>query len=87
MDSSLLILLVVVAGFFLWRQSKNKEKAQAANERLERDTRMYRNIKAGMREYHFRERDNNFWKAKDGELLFETPICQPSTSATRLRAA
>jgi hypothetical protein len=72
MDSSLLILLVVVAGFFLWRQSKNKEKAQAANERLERDTRMYRNIKAGMREYHFRERDNNFWKAKDGELLFET---------------
>jgi hypothetical protein len=72
MDSSLLILLVVVARFFLWRQSKNKEKAQAANERLERDTRMYRSIKAGMWEYHFRERDNNFWKAKDGELLFAT---------------
>jgi hypothetical protein len=72
MDSSLLILLGIVAGFFLWRQLKNKEKAQAASERLERDTRMYRNIKAGMREYHFRERDNNFRKAKDGELLFET---------------
>src|SRR4051794_13930657 len=72
MDSSLLILLVVVAGFFLWRQTENREKAQAANERLERDTRTYRNIKSGMREYHFRDKDNKFWKAKDGELLFET---------------
>ena len=72
MDWSLVVVLALVGAFFLWRQSKNKEKAQAANERLERDTRLYRNIKAGMREYHFRERENNFRKAKDGELLFET---------------
>jgi len=25
-----------------------------------------------MREYHFREREQDFWKAKEGELLFET---------------
>src|ERR1700761_8496834 len=25
-----------------------------------------------MREYHFREREQDFWRAKDGELLFET---------------
>ena len=40
MDWSILIVLALVGAFFLWRQSKNKEKAQAANERLERDTRM-----------------------------------------------
>jgi len=72
MDWSLLIVLALVGVFFLWRQSKNTEKAKAANERLERDTRLYRNIKAGMREYHWRERENDFWRAKDGELLFET---------------
>jgi hypothetical protein len=72
MDWSILAVLALAGAFLLWRQSKNKEKAQAANERLERDTHMYRNMKAGMREYHFRDRDNNFWKAKDGELLFQT---------------
>ena len=72
MDWSLLLVLALVGVFFLWRQSKNTEKAKAANERLERDTRLYRNIKAGMREYHWRERENDFWRAKDGELLFET---------------
>jgi hypothetical protein len=25
-----------------------------------------------MREYHWRERENDFWRAKGGELLFET---------------
>lgn len=72
MDWSVLLVLGLVGVFFLWRQSKNTEKAKAANERLERDTRLYRNIKAGMREYHWRERENEFWRAKDGELLFET---------------
>ncbi|MBR1154275.1 hypothetical protein [Bradyrhizobium sp. JYMT SZCCT0428] len=36
------------------------------------DTRLYRNIKAGIREYQFREREQDFSRAKDGELLFET---------------
>ena len=72
MDWTLVVVLVLAGVFFLWRQSKNTEKAKAANERLERDTRLYRNIKAGMREYHFREREQDFWRAKDGELLFET---------------
>lgn len=72
MDWTLVVVLALAGVFFLWRQSKNTEKAKAANERLERDTRLYRNIKAGMREYHFREREQDFWRAKDGELLFET---------------
>ncbi|MGQ2185255.1 hypothetical protein ACT4MK_18150 [Bradyrhizobium barranii] len=73
MDWTLVVVLVLAGGFFLWRQSKNAEKAKAANERLERDTRLYRNIKTGMREYHFRQREKDYhWDAKDGELLFET---------------
>jgi hypothetical protein len=72
MDWILVVVLVLAGVFFLWRQSKNTEKAKAANERLERDTRLYRNIKTGMREYQFREREQDFWRAKDGELLFET---------------
>jgi hypothetical protein len=72
MDWTLVVVLALAGVFFLWRQSKNTEKAKAANERLERDTRLYRNIKAGMREYHWRERENDFWRSKDGELLFET---------------
>jgi hypothetical protein len=73
MDWTLVVVLVLAGVFFLGRrQSKNTEKAKAANERLERDTRLHRNIKAGMREYHFREREQEFWRAKDGKLLFET---------------
>ena len=72
MDWMLVVVLALAGIFLLWRQSKNAEKAKAANERLERDTRLYRNIKAGMREYHWRQRENDFWGAKDGELLFET---------------
>ncbi len=72
MDWTLIVMLVLAGGFFLWRQSKNTEKAEAAKERLERDTRLYRNVKAGMREYHFRQREHDFSEAKDGELLFET---------------
>jgi hypothetical protein len=72
MDWSLLMLLAVAGGFLLWRQSKNEEAAKVASARLENDTRLYRNIKSGMREYHFREREKDFWKAKNGELLFET---------------
>ena len=32
----------------------------------------YQHIKTGMREHNWRERDNDFWRAKDGERLFET---------------
>jgi hypothetical protein len=72
MDWSLVVVLTLVGAFFLWRHSKNTEAAKVANERLERDTRLYQRIKEGMREYHFREREKDFWRAKDGELLFET---------------
>lgn len=72
MDWSLWALLMVGGGFLLWRQSKNTKAAEVANERLQKDNRLYQRIKEGMREYHWRDRDNKFWKAKDGELLFET---------------
>jgi len=72
MDWSLIVVLALVGGFFLWRQSKNAERAKVATDRLESDTRLYQNIKTGMREYNFRERNERFWEAKDRQLLFET---------------
>jgi hypothetical protein len=41
-------------------------------EERRKDTKLYQHIKTGMREYHCRERRKNFWRAKSGELLFET---------------
>lgn len=73
MDWSVLLLLALVGGFCLWRNARNEEVAKVATDRLKRDTRLYQNIKAGMREYNWRERDNrDFWRAKHGQLLFET---------------
>ena len=74
MDWSLITVLVLVGGFFLWRQSKGAETAKAATARLARDTKLYRRIKEGMREYHWRGREQTFSSrsAKTGELLFET---------------
>jgi hypothetical protein len=73
MDWSLLLVLAIGGGVLLWRQSKNEEAAKVANERLKKDNRLYQNIKTGMREYHWRERENrDFWHAKNGQLLFET---------------
>jgi hypothetical protein len=71
MDWSLLLVLAIGGGFLLWRPSRNAEAAKVANERLERDNRLYQHIKTGMRAYHWREREQNFWKAKHGELQFE----------------
>ncbi|WP_316198736.1 hypothetical protein [Bradyrhizobium sp. SZCCHNS2002] len=72
MDWSLLIVLAIGGGFFLWQRSKNEKAAVAANARLDRDTKLYDNIKAGMREYNWRERDQPLWKAKHLEKVFET---------------
>ena len=73
MDWSVLLLLALVGGFCLWRNARNEEVAKVATDRLKRDARLYQNIKAGMREYNWRERDNrDFWRAKHGQLLFET---------------
>lgn len=69
---SWLIVLVIAGGWYLWQRSKNQEKATAANERLEKDKRLYEHIKTGMREYHWRERDQPLWHAKHGERVFET---------------
>lgn len=72
MDWSVLIVLALVGAFFLWRRSKGAGAAQVASARLASDTRLYQHIKTGMREYEWRNREGKFWKAKDGELLFET---------------
>jgi hypothetical protein len=72
MDWSVIILLALVGVFFLWRSSKNEEKAKVVSARLEGDTKLYQHIKTGMREYNFRKHEEQFWKARDGELLFDT---------------
>jgi hypothetical protein len=72
MDWSVIVLLALVGGFFMWRSSKNAVKAEVASERLERDTKLYQHIKTGMREYNFREHEGQFWKARNGDLLFDT---------------
>lgn len=65
-------MMALLGAFFLWRRPKNAERARLAGARLESDTRLYRHIKAGMREHDFRRRDEKFKIWKDGELLFET---------------
>jgi hypothetical protein len=72
MDWSLLIVLAIAGGFFLWQRSKNTKAAEVADARLDRDTKLYDNIKAGMREYQWREREQPLWKAKNLEKVFET---------------
>lgn len=75
MDGGLLLALALGVAFFLWRRSKASEAAKVASDRLERDTQLYRHIKTGLREYNWRERedeDEKFSRAKNGELLFET---------------
>ncbi|QDM17235.1 hypothetical protein FNL55_15480 [Tardiphaga sp. vice352] len=72
MDWSLIIPLMLVGLILLWRQSKREGAAKSASARLERDAKLYDRIKEGVREYDFRGRQRDFWKAKDAELLFET---------------
>ena len=66
MDWSLILVVALVGGFFLWRNSRGEEAAKVANDRLQKDTQLYQQIKAGMREYHWRQREQNFRHAKDG---------------------
>ena len=73
---SFLIVLVIAGGWYLWQRSRNVERAKVANERLAKDNRLYDHIKAGMREYHWRERDQPLWRAKHGEMVFETAHLQ-----------
>jgi hypothetical protein len=72
MDWSVLLVLALVGGFFLWRHQKNAERAKVASARLESDNRLYQHIKTGMREYHWRNQKQEFLGARSGELLFET---------------
>jgi hypothetical protein len=73
MDWSILAVLALVGAFFLWRHQKHVEGAKVVSARLGRDKRLYQHIKAGVREYDWRRKADEFWGVKDGELLFETP--------------
>jgi hypothetical protein len=50
------VLLGLIAAFFLWRHSKDKEKAVVATDILTKDNRLYQHIKAGMREVDWQNR-------------------------------
>lgn len=65
------VLLGLVAGFFLWRHSKAKEKAVVANEVLTKDNQLFQHIKAGMREHEWQNRGQAYKHHEDGDLLFE----------------
>jgi hypothetical protein len=71
MDWPIWICLALVAVYFLWRFSKDKEKAAAANVRLTKDNQLYQHIKAGVREYDWQKRNQEFKIHRDGELVFE----------------
>jgi hypothetical protein len=72
MDWTVLLVLALAGGFFLWRHQKNTERAKVTADRLAKDNRLYQHIKAGMREYNWRKDKENFFGVKSGELLFET---------------
>ena len=65
------ILIAIAIGFFLWRQSKDKEKAEAATKTINQDTRLYQAIKAAKREYDWYMKDRKHEWHREGELLFE----------------
>lgn len=65
------VLLGLVAGFFLWRHSKGKEKAIEATQLLTNDNRLYQHIKAGMREVDWQNRAQPMKHHSDGEMIFE----------------
>ena len=71
MDGWTWVLLALVVGVFLWRHSKDKEKAAVATERLTKDNQLYQHIKAGMREYDWQKRGQEYRRYEDGELIFE----------------
>jgi len=64
----LLVLVLIVGGFFLWRFSR--QTAQASQ--VEKDIRLYEHIQNGMREYDLRTQKETFREPKNGQLLFET---------------
>jgi hypothetical protein len=66
------VLLALGGVYFLWRSSKDKEATAVAGERLNKDTRLYQNIKTGMREFHWREQQKHSGRKKNGELIFES---------------
>lgn len=69
-----LIVIVVGAAWFVWWSSRKEEIATAAAEQLEKDKLLYQHIKAGMREYHWREKQDlkSVLHKKDGDVIFET---------------
>ncbi len=70
MDWSLVAVLALVGGFFLWRHQKNTERAKAATERLAKDNRLYQHIKAGMREYNWRKDQISRTQTNTGSMAF-----------------
>ena len=68
-----LFLLLAVGAFFYWQHKRNSERSVIANERLDRDTQLFRAIKSAKREYEFYTRDQPYKFHEDGELVYETP--------------
>lgn len=77
MEWSVLVVAALVAIFWSWQHSRNKEKAEAATEQLRKDNELYQHIKSGMREFDWRSRTEPLYtKRTDRELLFETAHLQ-----------
>ncbi len=67
-----IFLLALIAAFWAWRFDRDKKRQAEAQATIARDTKTYENIKAGVREYDWRNQDAKWMWAKDGEKLFET---------------
>ena len=72
LDWLIILLVLIVGGFFLWRSSRSTDRESIRLEKLQKDIRLHERIQDGMREYDARTEKKGFPEAQDGQLLFET---------------
>ena len=71
-DWTIILLVLAIGGFTIWRLSKATDQRTFASDKLQNDVRLYERIQSGMQDYDARTQKEGFRDAKNGQLLFET---------------